>query len=306
MRAVIRDAGRPPECHPLTLNRSLAELPIGNQPLAVVQEQRIQSAGLEAVINVEENGSDLLVPGHSWLSLEMLHLLSAASEPVMLKDEQGETLAWTASIGDEEFSEAKAIACDKESFRIRYPWDLLRVNEILLDELTTTEIAGEVSSRSEWDGNIFVGEGTQILPGVYIEGNVVIGKNSKIGPNCYLRGATSIGSHCHIGQGVEIKNSLIMDRTSIGHLSYCGDCVIGERVNFGAGTVVANLRHDGKNHQSMLHETGILVDTGRRKLGVIVGDDVHTGINTSIYPGRKLWPHTFTLPGSIVQRDMLK
>ena len=64
--------------------------------------------------------------------------------------------------------------------------------------------------------------------------------------------------------------------------------MLGEKVNFGAGTTTSNLRHDGKNHRSMVH--GVLIDTGRRKFGTIIGDGVHTGINTSIYPGRKLWP----------------
>ena len=49
---------------------------------------------------------------------------------------------------------------------------------------------------------------------------------------------------------------------------------------------------------------GQLIDTGRRKLGAIIGDHVHTGINTSIYPGRKLWPHTSTLPGQVVNEDI--
>ena len=98
------------------------------------------------------------------------------------------------------------------------------------------------------------------------------------------------------------KNSLILSRTNVGHLSYVGDSVIGEAVNFGAGTIISNFRHDGKNHRSMV--AGELLDTGRRKFGAIVGDHVHTGIHTSIYPGRKLWPHTSTRPGEIVQHDL--
>ena len=78
--------------------------------------------------------------------------------------------------------------------------------------------------------------------------------------------------------------------------------MLGENVNFGAGTTVSNLRHDGKNHRSMV--CGVLIDTGRRKFGAIIGDGVHTGINTSIYPGRKLWPGTSTLPGEIVSKDV--
>ena len=82
-----------------------------------------------------------------------------------------------------------------------------------------------------------------------------------------------------------------------------GDRVIGEKANLDCGTITANYRHDGKNHRSQVKDD--LVDTGRRKLGAIIGDDVHTGINTSIYPGRKLWPRTSTLPGAVVTEDLM-
>ena len=186
--------------------------------------------------------------------------------------------------------------------RIRYPWDILVLNERLIAELDTPEIAGEVSAAAHVEGVLRLGEGSRILPGVFIEGNAVIGKNCKIGPNCYIRGNTVIGDNCHIGQAVEIKNSVIGFKTAVGHLSYVGDSVLGDRVNFGAGTIIGNLRHDGKNHRSLVD--GTLVDTGRRKFGAIVGDNVHTGIHTSIYPGRKLAPGSTTRPGDVVQLDL--
>jgi len=146
-----------------------------------------------------------------------------------------------------------------------------------------------------------VGKGTVILPGVYIEGKVIIGKNCKIGPNCYIRGNTYIDNNCHIGQAVEIKNSIIMNKVSIGHLSYIGDSIICSNTNLGAGTITANLRHDGKNHRSMVNNQ--LIDTKRRKAGTIIGDNVHTGIHCSIYPGRKIWPNVCTAPGAIIKHD---
>lgn len=189
------------------------------------------------------------------------------------------------------------------SFLIRHPWDLLRANERFVGTIPEPlAIHGEIHPSAVIEGIIHLGAGTRILPGVFIEGNVVIGANCKIGPNCYIRGNTSIGDGCHIGQAVEIKNCLILSKTNVGHLSYVGDSVLGEKVNFGAGTTTSNLRHDGKNHRSFVD--GVLVDTGRRKFGTIVGDGVHTGINTSIYPGRKLWPGTTTRPGEIVQKDV--
>ena len=191
---------------------------------------------------------------------------------------------------------------DFEGVHIRYPWDILVVNERLIARLSTPEIVGEVSDAAHIDGVIRLGEGSRILPGVFIEGNAVIGKNCKIGPNCYIRGNTVVGDNCHIGQAVEIKNSVIGFKTAVGHLSYVGDSVLGDHVNFGAGTIIGNLRHDGKNHRSLVG--GTLVDTGRRKFGAIVGNDVHTGIHTAIYPGRKLAPGSSTRPGDVVQLDL--
>ena len=186
------------------------------------------------------------------------------------------------------------------SFEVNVPWDLLEVNATL--HATWSEWTGGEGLQLGDGARLFVGEGTRVLPGVYVEGTVIIGAGCKIGPNCYLRGATSIGDGCHVGQGVEVKNSVFGKGVSVGHLSYVGDSVLDEGVNFGAGTITSNLRHDGANHRSMVE--GVLVDTGRRKFGAIIGAGVHTGINTSLYPGRKVGPGASTRPGEVVDRDI--
>ena len=112
-----------------------------------------------------------------------------------------------------------------------------------------TDYGDNSNVPSTIDGFVSLGENSVILPGVYIEGNVIIGRDCKIGPNCYIRGNTSIGDRCHVGQAVEIKNSILGDKVSVGHLSYAGDSVICNNVNFGAGTIISNLRHDGRNHR---------------------------------------------------------
>lgn len=183
----------------------------------------------------------------------------------------------------------------------RFPWDLLAIQERIM-AVWEDEISGEVHPAAVIEGKLKLGKGSRILPGVYIEGNVVIGENCKIGPNCHVRGSTSIGDNCHIGQSVEIKNSLILRGTNVGHLSYVGDSILGEKVNFGAGTIVSNFRHDGGNHTSRVGKE--LVDTGRRKFGTVVGDGVHTGIGTLFYPGRKIGSGLFTLPGDVVRKDI--
>jgi bifunctional UDP-N-acetylglucosamine pyrophosphorylase/glucosamine-1-phosphate N-acetyltransferase len=178
------------------------------------------------------------------------------------------------------------------------PWDLLDANEYFLYCLQP-EVKGEIEPLSTLKGSVSVGEGTVIRNGAYIAGPAIIGNNCDIGPNCYIRPGTSIGDDVRIGNAVEIKNSIIMKGTHIGHLSYAGDSIIGERCNFGAGTKVANLRHDGRTICVKLK--GKLIDSGRKKLGTIMGDDVHTGINSMINVGAVVESGAMIAPGKFVK-----
>lgn len=178
------------------------------------------------------------------------------------------------------------------------PWDLLDANEYFLANMQP-QVSGEIEPLATLKGSISVGEGTIIRNGSYIVGPVIIGKNCDIGPNCYIRSNTSIGDNVRIGNAVEVKNSIIMKGTHIGHLNYVGDSIIGERCNFGAGTKVANLRHDGRTIRVKLK--GKIIDSGRRKLGTIMGDDVHTGINSMINVGAVVESKAMLAPGELVK-----
>jgi UDP-N-acetylglucosamine diphosphorylase/glucosamine-1-phosphate N-acetyltransferase len=184
-----------------------------------------------------------------------------------------------------------------------YPWSLLKANNFLLGKIRKKTTRGaKIEKGARIIGNVSIGKGTIIKSGVYIEGPVVIGEKCVIGPNCYLRPGTCIGNGCHIGQAVEIKNSIVGDNSNVAHLSYVGDSILGEGVNFGAGTIIANLRHDGKNIKSLVGDN--LLDSEMKKLGVVAGDGVKTGVHTSFYPGVKVDPKLTTLPGDIIKRDL--
>jgi len=186
---------------------------------------------------------------------------------------------------------------------IGYPWHLLDANEHVLASHLEPVRQGDVADGVTISGTVSIGHGSVIRPGVVIDGPVCIGDHCTVGPNCWLRPGTTLGHNARVGQGCEIKNSILFEGAAVPHLSYVGDSILGANVNFGCGTVVANLRHDGKNVKSLVQ--GKAVDTGRRKFGAVIGDDVHTGINTSIFPGRKIWPGQSTLPGQQVQRDIM-
>ena len=177
---------------------------------------------------------------------------------------------------------------------LSYPWDLLTANESMLGTLKEQNL-GEVEDNVVLKEPVVIGRNTVIKSGTYIEGPVIIGEDCRIGPSCYLRPSTTIGNGCHIGAAVEVKNSIIMNNTDFPHLNYVGDSVIGAGCNFGAGTKIANLRLDKQN----IKVAGL--DTGRRKLGAIVGDYVETGINASINCGTMIGNHTFIGPGVVVK-----
>ncbi|UCC18108.1 MAG: NTP transferase domain-containing protein [Dehalococcoidales bacterium] len=178
-----------------------------------------------------------------------------------------------------------------------YPWDLLSANEYLLANLNP-DIQGEVEENVTIKGVVIVGKGSVIRSGSYISGPVVIGEDCVIGPNCYIRPSTSIGNGCHVGAAVEVKNSIIMNESKVPHLSYVGDSVIGEGCNLGAGTKVANLKLNNKE----VSVEG--KDTGRRKLGVIMGDGVETGINSSINVGTIIGSNSIIGPGTFVSGSL--
>jgi bifunctional UDP-N-acetylglucosamine pyrophosphorylase/glucosamine-1-phosphate N-acetyltransferase len=173
------------------------------------------------------------------------------------------------------------------------PWDMLDANITLMETLST-DIRGTVEEGVSMRGTVIVGEGSVVKSGTYIEGPCIIGKNCRIGPHAFIRGATSIDDDCHIGHCSELKNSIIMKGTKIPHFNYIGDSIIGSECNFGAGTKIANLRHDHAN----IRVCG--KDTRRKKFGAIIGDGVQFGINCSINVGTMIGSNARFAPNSYV------
>ena len=190
---------------------------------------------------------------------------------------------------------------DKEWIDVGRPWELIEINEILLKEIKTN-IKGKVENGAYIHGEIFLDEGSVIRSGVYIQGSVYIGKNCDIGPNSYIRGNSYFGDNVRVGNAVEIKNSIIMENTNVNHLSYVGDSVIGSNCNIAAGTNIANLRFDNENVEVEIK--GEKTDTGRRKLGAILGDSVKTGINSSFSPGVKVGINSSIGPDVLIHKDV--
>jgi bifunctional UDP-N-acetylglucosamine pyrophosphorylase/glucosamine-1-phosphate N-acetyltransferase len=210
------------------------------------------------------------------------------------------TDAISTLLRDEEPVLATQISAD-DWMDIGRPWDLLEANRWVLTKMKH-EVCGLVEDGAHLLGPITVAENSRIRSGAYIEGPAFIDEKTDIGPNCYIRPYTSIGANVRVGNACEIKNSIIMDKTHVGHLSYVGDSILGENCNLGAGTITANYRLDAKTIKMMVKDK--LMDSGRTKLGVMLGDNVKTGINTLFMPGVKVGVNTWIGPNVVVERDV--
>ncbi|MGA3060925.1 MAG: bifunctional sugar-1-phosphate nucleotidylyltransferase/acetyltransferase [Candidatus Bathyarchaeia archaeon] len=186
-------------------------------------------------------------------------------------------------------------------FDVGRPWDLLDANNWALRRIEF-QVLGTIEQGAHLIGPVFVAESARIRSGAYIEGPAFIDENCDVGPNCYIRPATSLGRGVRVGNACEIKNSIIMDHTHVGHLSYVGDSILGEHCNLGAGTVIANYRLDSGSIKMMVKEQ--LINTGRRKLGAVLGDNVKTGIKSLFMPGVKVGVNTWVGPNLMVERDL--
>lgn len=188
---------------------------------------------------------------------------------------------------------------------VGYPWDLLAANEFFIRKINTTVIEGTVEEGVKIAGDVHIGKGTLVKAPMRIEGPVIIGDNCIIGPGGPIRAGTTIGNNCVIG-GSEIKNSIIMGYTKIKHQGYIGDSILGEKVNIGAGTVAADSLNKDPPEIVRSMVNGKLIPTGRTKFGTVIGDEAKTVINTSIMPGRKIWPGAKSKPGIVVNEDILE
>lgn len=147
--------------------------------------------------------------------------------------------------------------------------------------------------------SIEIGRGCDIEPGVMICGPCRIGEGCTLRHGAYIRAGTIIGDGCTIGHATEIVRSIVLDEASLAHFNYVGDSIVGRRVNLGAGSRLANLRHD--KEEISLFDGEAWIPTGRKKLGAIVGDGASIGCNAVLNPGTLVLPEGKIYPCTSVK-----
>jgi bifunctional UDP-N-acetylglucosamine pyrophosphorylase/glucosamine-1-phosphate N-acetyltransferase len=198
------------------------------------------------------------------------------------------------------FVGANAVVVDGFWMDVGYPWHLFDANDFILSKMEHDDGEGKIEN-STIRGKVILEKGAEIFNS-YVEGMCYVGAGTKIGPNAYLRGTNSIGKNCEIGESTTVKNSIIFDNVNAKHLAYIGDSVIGNGVNFGSGTQMANYRFD-EGTVNVLTEKG-WVNSGRKKMGAIIGDNVKFGVLSCTMPGKIIGENSWVNSGVVVNENV--
>lgn len=145
-----------------------------------------------------------------------------------------------------------------------------------------------------FDSNIYIGKGTVVEPGALIKGPTIIGHHTEVRQGAYIRGNCIIGNRCVVGHATEVKSAVMLNDSKAGHFAYVGDSILGNNVNLGAGTKLANLKI--LPVEMKFSVGGEVYKTGLRKLGAILGDHVETGCNSVTSPGTLLGKKSLVYP----------
>ncbi len=174
------------------------------------------------------------------------------------------------------------------------PWDPLDRLPVFFEHFEYNKKTDRPHVFFEKSDQIHIGENVHIEPGVLIKGPCIIGDGCEIRHGAYLRGGVILGYGCIVGHASEVKNSLLLHRAKLPHFNYCGDSILGNDTNMGAGAITANVRFDKK--EVVARFQGEKYETGRVKLGLILGDGGNIGCNVVTQPGTLIAPGTCIPP----------
>lgn len=185
---------------------------------------------------------------------------------------------------------------------VKYPWHVIALMNHFFGKCGERKSKVEIAKSAVVHGDVCFEDGVRVLDNAVICGPAYIGKNSVIATGALVR-QSHIGANCVIGFGSEVARSYVGDGVWT-HTNYIGDSIIGDDVSFGAGAVTGNLRLDEGN--VMVHVNGEKVDCGSNKFGLVTGNHIRVGINTSFMPGVKVGSNSFIGAGIVIAQDILE
>lgn len=178
-----------------------------------------------------------------------------------------------------------------------YPWEaLFAIKEIIVS-------IGHSLSKSEYDRieeHIWVSKSSNIAPTAYIGGPCIIGHETEVRHCAFIRGSALVGDGCVVGNSTELKNVILFDNVQVPHYNYVGDSILGYKSHMGAGAVTSNVKSD-KTPVVIKEIDGSTIETGRKKVGAMLGDYVEIGCGSVLNPGTIIGRGTSVYPLSSVR-----
>lgn len=160
------------------------------------------------------------------------------------------------------------------------PWEII---DNLEDHLL--QIIKALDNNYKIENNIAIHKTATIEHGVMMKGTIIISENCFVGANAYLRGPIFLSNSVSVGPSSEIKQSIIFDNTAIAHFNYIGNSIIGQNINFEAGSICANHHNERQDKNIIVTNNGKLIDTKTEKFGSLIGDNSKIGANAVLSPG---------------------
>lgn len=179
---------------------------------------------------------------------------------------------------------------------VTYPWEVLpKISNFIL-ELGATLSEDEYEKRGE---NVWVAKSAKVAPTAFINGPAIIGKDAEVRHCAFIRGNAIVGEGAVVGNSTELKNVILFNKVQVPHYNYIGDSVLGYKSHMGAGSITSNVKSDKKLVVVKAGEEKI--ETGMKKFGAMLGDEVEVGCGSVLNPGTVVGNHSNIYPLSSVR-----
>ena len=185
----------------------------------------------------------------------------------------------------------------KEIFQGKvYPWEVLEeIGEYIL-KLGETLDPAEYEKKGK---NVWIAKTAQVADSAHIDGPAIIGKEAQIRHCAFIRGNAIVGEGAVVGNSTELKNVILFNKVQVPHYNYVGDSVLGYKSHMGAGSITSNVKSDKK--LVVVKADGEKIETGMKKFGAMLGDEVEVGCGSVLNPGTVVGSHSNIYPLSSVR-----
>lgn len=179
---------------------------------------------------------------------------------------------------------------------VTYPWEVLPKISSFILELGATLSEDEYEKRGK---NVWVAKSAKVAPTAFINGPAIIGKDAEVRHCAFIRGNAIVGEGAVVGNSTELKNVILFNKVQVPHYNYVGDSVLGYKSHMGAGSITSNVKSDKKLVVVKAGEEKI--ETGMKKFGAMLGDEVEVGCGSVLNPGTVVGNHSNIYPLSSVR-----